>query len=76
MKRFNMILTKKLQNYFILSFSDIDKYKYLRGEEILPIWQGRIIEQTKFNCSPFRKIFEKKKKNDWRSRIKLKLWKY
>ena len=75
MKRFNMILTKKLQNYFILSFSDIDKYEYLRGEEILPIWQGRIIEQTKFNCSPFRKIFEKKK-NDWRSRIKLKLWKY
>ena len=43
----------------ILSSGKIDKYEYLRGEEILPSNQREIIEQAKFAYSPLRKVFEK-----------------
>ena len=42
-----------------LSSGKIDKYEYLTDEEILPSNQQRIIQQTKFNCSPLGKAFEK-----------------
>ena len=42
-----------------LSSRKIDKNKYLRGEEMLPSDQSRIIEQTKFTY-PFGKAFEKR----------------
>ena len=35
-----------------LSSSEIDKYEFLTGEEILPSEQNRIIEQAKFTYSP------------------------
>ena len=37
----------------------IDKYEYLRGEEIFPSDQSRIIEQAKLKYSPLGKAFEK-----------------
>ena len=37
----------------------IDKYEFIRGEEILPYDQSRIIEQAKFTYSPLGKAFEK-----------------
>ena len=42
-----------------VSSGKIDEYEYLRGEEILPSDQSRIIEQTKFTYSPLGKAFEK-----------------
>ena len=51
-----MILTEKQQK---LSSGKIDKYEYLRGEEILPSNQREITEQAKFAYSPLRKVFEK-----------------
>ena len=35
-----------------LSSSEIDKYEFLTGEEILPSEQNRIIEQAKLTYSP------------------------
>ena len=43
----------------ILSSGKIDKYEYVRGEEILPSNQREITEQAKFAYSPLRKVFEK-----------------
>ena len=42
-----------------LSSGKIDKYEYFTGEEILPLNQQQIIQQAKFNYSPFGKAFEK-----------------
>ena len=42
-----------------LSSSKIEKYDYLRGEEILPSDKSGIIEQAKFTYSPLAKAFEK-----------------
>ena len=43
MKNWNMILIKKLQKS-PLSSHKVDKYEYLKGVEILPSDQSRIIE--------------------------------
>ena len=43
---------------------------YLRGEEILPADQSRIIEQAKFTYPPLVKAFKKTNKNTWRTRKK------
>ena len=45
-----------------LSFSKIEKYEYLTGEEISPSNQQQIIEQAKFTYSPLGKAFEKQTK--------------
>ena len=45
-----------------LSSGKIDKYKYLTGEEILPLNKQQIIEQAKFTYSPLGKGFEKQTK--------------
>ena len=42
-----------------LSSSKIEKYDYLRGEEILPSDKSGIIEQAKFTYFPLAKAFEK-----------------
>ena len=42
-----------------LSHRKIDKYEYLRSEEILPPDQRRVVEQAKFVYSPLGKAFEK-----------------
>ena len=41
---------------------EIDRYEYLKGEEILPSNQKQIIEQAKFTCFPLEKAFENKQK--------------
>ena len=41
---------------------EIDRYEYLKGEEILPSNQKQIIEQDKFTCFPLEKAFENKQK--------------
>ena len=45
-----------------LSSGKIDKYEYLTGEEILPPYESRVIEQAKFIYSPLRKALEKQMK--------------
>ena len=42
-----------------LSSGKIDKNEYLRGEEILPSDQSRIIKQVKFTYSHLGKVFQK-----------------
>ena len=42
-----------------LSSGKIDKYEFLRGEEILPSDQSGMIEQAKFTYSPLGKAFKK-----------------
>ena len=39
-----------------------DKYEFLTGEEILPLHQRRVIEQTKFTYSSVAEALEKEKK--------------
>ena len=45
-----------------LSSSEIDKYEYLTGEEILPANEQQIIEEAKFTSSPLGKAFQKQTK--------------
>ena len=50
--------------------SNIVKYEYLTGEEILPFNQKQIVEEAKFIYSPLGKAFEKQKKDNGISREK------
>ena len=43
---------------------EIDNYKYLTGEDILPSDQSRFTEQVKFTYSPPGKAFEKQLKTN------------
>ena len=43
-----------------LSSGKIDKYEYLKGEQILPSDQRRVIEQAKFTYSTLGKALENK----------------
>ena len=47
-----------------LSSSEIDKYKYLTGEEILPSSQSQAIEQAKFYLFSFGKSFRRTNKSN------------
>ena len=55
-------INRKAAKISALSSSEIHKYEYLSGEEILPSNQQRIIEQAKFSYSPLGKAFEKQTK--------------
>ena len=46
----------------------IPKYEYLKGEEILPPEQRKMIEQVKFTCSSPGKAFANTNRNIWRPR--------
>ena len=61
MKNYNTILTEGCKNISFI-VRQIDKYKYLTGEEILPSNQQQIMEQAKFTYSPLGKAFEKQTK--------------
>ena len=55
-----------------LSSGKIDKYENLTGEEVLPLHQRRVIEQTKFTCSLLGIAFEKQTKTideQWKKQI-------
>ena len=43
----------------VLSSGKIDKYECLTGEEVLPSYQRRVIEQAKFTYPFLGKAFEK-----------------
>ena len=45
-----------------LSSGKVDKYEYLRGKEILPSDQRRVIEQATLTYSSLGKAFEKQRK--------------
>ena len=45
-----------------LSSGKFGKYKYHKGEELLPSNQKQIIKQAKFTYSPLEKAFEKQTK--------------
>ena len=45
-----------------LSSGKFNKYKYHKGEELLPSNQKQIIKQAKFTYSPLEKAFEKQTK--------------
>ena len=50
-----------------------DDIEYLAGEEILPSYQIRVIEQARFTSSPLRKALEKQTKtieDQWKNLIK------
>ena len=63
-------IKEKLQNHInresakisASSSGNIDKYKYLTGEKIVPSDQSRMIEQAKFTYSLLGKAFEKQMK--------------
>ena len=52
-------INREVGKISVLSSGNIDKYEYLRREEILPPDQRRVREQTKFLYSPLGKAFEK-----------------
>ena len=52
-------INKEAAKISVLSSSNIDKYEYLTGKEILPSNQQQIIEQAKCTYSPLGKAFEK-----------------
>ena len=52
-------INKEATKISALSSRKIDKYEFVRGEEILPSDQSRIIEQAKFTYCPLGKVFEK-----------------
>ena len=55
-------INRKTAKVSELLSGEIDKYKYLTGEEIFPFDLRRVIEQAKFTYSPLRKALVKQKK--------------
>ena len=51
-------INREAAKILALSSRNIDKCKYLAGEEILPSNQRQIMEQAKFAYSPLGKAFE------------------
>ena len=56
-------INREAAKILALSSVKIDKYDLLRGEEILPSDQVRIIEKAKFTYLSLGKAFEKNKNN-------------
>ena len=52
-------LTREAANLSALSSGKLDKYKQLKGEEILPFNKRQIIQKAKFAYYPLGKAFEK-----------------
>ena len=50
-------LARKAAKIFALSSNNLDKYKYLTGEDLR--YKPNVIEQTKFEQSPLGKVFIK-----------------
>ena len=53
----NMIQTEKQLKYLHLSSGNLDKYKYLTGEDLN--YKPSTVEQAKFDYSPLSKVFSK-----------------
>ena len=52
-------INREVAKISALSSGKIDKYEYVKGEEILPSNQSTIIAQAKFTYSPLGKALEK-----------------
>ena len=52
-------INREAEKISALSSRKIDKYKFIKSEEILPSDQSEIIEQASFSYSPLSKAFEK-----------------
>ena len=52
-------VNREVAKVSVLSWSKINKYKYLTGEKILPYNQTQIVEQAKFTYSSLGKAFGK-----------------
>ena len=74
------IMDEKLQNYInkvavkisALLSGNLEKYRYLTGEEILFSNQKQVVEPTKFTYSPLGKAFEKQMeviKDQWDKQV-------
>ena len=55
-------INKETAEISALSSGKIDKYEYLKCEEILPTDQSKLTEQPKFTYFPPCKAFEKQRK--------------
>ena len=55
-------INREAVKIWALSSRKIDKYEFLKGKEILPPDQRRVIEQAKLTYSPLGKAFEKQTK--------------
>ena len=53
-------IDRKVAKISALSSGEINKYKYLTGEKLLPSDQSRIIEQANFKYCLFGKPFKNK----------------
>ena len=62
-------IKREAANISALSSGKIDKYEYLKGEDIFPSNQRQMIEQATFAYSPLGKAFEKYS-NKWIGAIK------
>ena len=61
-EKLQYVINREAAEISALSSGKIDKYEYLKGEEILPSNQQQITEQVKFTYSPLGKAFEKQTK--------------
>ena len=63
-KKLQYDFNKEIRKISALSSGKINKYEYLKGEQILPSDQSRIIEQATFTYSPLGTTLEKTNIND------------
>ena len=61
-EKLQYIIKREAAKISALLSRKIDKYEYLKGEEILPLNQRRMIEQAKFTYSALGKALEKQTK--------------
>ena len=57
-------INREVAKISALPSGKIDKYEYLKSDDILSFNQNQIIEHAKFTCSPLGKAFKKKNKNN------------
>ena len=55
-------INREARKISALSPKKIDKHEYLTGKGILPSYQGRVIDQSRFTYSPLCKALEKQAK--------------
>ena len=55
-------INREAAKMLALSPGKIDKYEFLTGEKILPLYQREVVEQAKFAYSALGKAFEKQRK--------------
>ena len=67
-------INRKAAKSYALSSSITNKQEYIKGEEILHISQRKIVENSRFTCSPPNRILEKTNEIRLTMRLKSKPW--